>query len=306
MAQAFIQELRRHGIPFWTTTSKHDLAAKDRKYLDLGDRASIARAFKDYERMFPGKDVDVYLPGALTHVDRCEQEPELCRTINTEGPKAVAEECAARGYRLVFFSSEYVFGGAEYEGGAVGPFRETDPPQPTSVYGRSKLDAERAILSLSPSFCPLVIRTTMVFSWAPEGMNFFMQLYRHLEQCKNGPPERTFKIPVDQISTPTYAPALAQATFDLMLKGESGIFHVVGRDLLSRREYLERIIKEFSFPPQVLDRGFQFVQTSELGQAARRPLTAGLRTERAEKIGIKIWTLDEAFRHMRGLRGAGC
>ena len=299
VAQSLAHELRGHGIPFWTTTSKRDAVKKDCRYLDLGDRKSISKAFEDFESIFPGKDVEVYLTGALTHVDRCEQEPALCRALNVEGPKAIAEECATRGYRLAFFSSEYVYGGAEYAGGAIGPFRESDPPQPTSVYGQSKLDAENAILSLSPSFYPLVIRTTMVFSWAPTGMNFFMQLFRHLEQCQKGAPDRIFKIPVDQISTPTYAPALAHATFELMEKHESGVFHIVGKDLLSRKDFLAKVIKYFSFAPDLMDRGFEFLNTSQLGQAARRPLTAGLRTDRAEKCGIKIWSIEEAFQHLR-------
>ncbi len=303
VAQALMQDLRRRGIPFWTTTSKKEKVTKDCRFLDLASRESIEKTFQEFARFFPGKDIDVFLPGALTHVDRCEQEPELCKKINTDGAVAVAEECAARGYRLCFFSSEYVFGGAEYEGGSVGPFRETDPPFPTSVYGRSKLEAERALLSLSPSFQPLVIRTTMVFSWAPEGLNFFMQLYRQLEKSKNGAPEQIFKIPVDQISTPTYAPALAQTSFELMQKGEHGIFHIVGKDLLSRRDFLERIVGEFSFPREAMDRGFTFVKTSSLGQAAKRPLTAGLKTERAEKSGVKIWPLEEAFREIRVLKG---
>jgi dTDP-4-dehydrorhamnose reductase len=299
VAQAIIHDLRRRGIPFWTTTSKKENVAKDRRYLNLTEPASIKQAFADFERLFPGKDVEVYLPGALTHVDRCEEEKELCRQINTNGAVAVAEECATRGYRLCFFSSEYVFGGAEYEGGPVGPFRETDEPFPTSVYGDSKLQAEKKLLAISPSFQPLIIRTTMVFSWAPEGLNFFMQLYRHLEQCKKGRPEKTFKIPVDQISSPTYAPALANAAFDLMEKNEHGVFHVVGKDTLSRRDFLERIVREFGFPETVLEQGFEFLATAALGQKAKRPLTAGLRTDRLEKCGIRVWTLADAFQDIK-------
>lgn len=288
------EEFRRRGIPHWSTSSKPSGDATV-KHLDLAEPDSIRTVFQEFERLYPGKGAEVYLPGAWTWVDGCEADPAKCRKINTDGPVAVAEECARRAWKLAFFSTEYVFGGAEYEGGAVGPFSELDPPSPTSEYGRSKLEAERLLLGISPSFRPLVIRTTMVFSWAPQGMNFFMQLFRHLESAASGKMEKRFAVPVDQISTPTYAPALSRATADLMEKGVEGVVNVAGSDLLSRREFVERIAKTFGFPPELVDSAFDYKKTSELSQAARRPLTAGLKTDHLGSLGVEVWNLNRAF-----------
>lgn len=236
---------------------------------------------------------EVFLVGAMTHVDRCETEKDRCQQINFEGPRLVAQLCAERGFQLVFFSSEYVFGESEYQGGAVGPFSEADSPAPTSFYGKSKLDAEEAIQSILPT--SLILRTTMVFSWDPKGMNFFMQVWRYLRDLQSGGQPPMFRIPEDQISSPTYAPALAAAAIFLQRKGASGIVNIVGSDCLSRRDFVSRIIDAFAFSPEMKEEKFQYLKTKELGQVAKRPLTAGLKTDKARALGATIFSLEQAF-----------
>ncbi|NUM88566.1 MAG: NAD(P)-dependent oxidoreductase [Bdellovibrionales bacterium] len=306
VAEGLREEFRRRGIPHWITSSKSlpsDAHAAAVKRLDLSDPDSVRAVFHEFELLYPGKGAEVYLPGAWTWVDGCEADPVKCRRINAQGPLLVAEECARRAWKLAFFSTEYVFGGAEYEGGAVGPFSEDDPPFPTSEYGKSKLEAEKLILSLSPSFRPLVIRTTMVFSWAPQGMNFFMQLFRHLEAAAAGRMEKKFPVPVDQISTPTYAPGLSRATTELMEKGVEGVVNVAGPDLVSRREFVERIIRRFGFDAGLIEAAFDYRKTADLSQTARRPLTAGLKIDRMRGFGLEAWSLDRAFGDILKRRG---
>jgi dTDP-4-dehydrorhamnose reductase len=270
--------------------------------LDLAKPENIRYFFMHLERQFPGGGVEVFLPGALTHVDRCESERDLCRKINVDGPALVAEECQKRKFGLTYFSTEYVFGGAEYEGGEVGPFSEEAKPYPTCWYGETKLEAERAILSIVPK--ALVLRTTMVFSWDPKGMNFLMQYVRHLERMRNGENPPVFKIPEDQISTPTFAPALAESACLLREQGESGIFNLVGSDLLSRRDLVMKVIDAFGCDRESSLKGFQFLKTKDLGQPAKRPLTAGLTADKARAHGIKIYSLEEAFREARAAADA--
>lgn len=269
--------------------------------LDLGDAASIKKAFAAIEQKIGNGPAEVFLAGALTHVDKCEQEKDLCQRINHEGPALVAAESKARGYGLTYFSTEYVFGGAEYEGGEVGPFSESATPHPTSVYGRSKLEAEQAVQSIFGKDA-LIVRTTMVFSWDPKGMNFLMQYLRQLEAVATGT-FTPFRVPIDQISTPTYAPALAQATVELRDQGIGGIFNLAGSDLLSRGELVERVAKRFGFSAELAGRAFQFVKTADLGQAAVRPLTAGLSVEKARAAGVRVDSLEKAFADVLALRG---
>lgn len=266
--------------------------------LDLGNERSIRDGFAEIRARVKGP-AEVILAGAMTHVDKCELERERCRLVNQIGPGHVAEECERAGFGLTYFSTEYVFGQSEYEGGAVGPFSETDPPNPTSWYGECKLGAERAVQKVFGESGALIVRTTMVFSWDPTGMNFLMQYLRQLN------PEtrvESFRIPVDQISTPAYAPWLAGATLELREKGLGGVFNLVGSDLLSRREIVERVAEAFGYGSAEAGRAFRFVKTADLGQAARRPLTAGLTMEKAKAHGIRPWNLAEAFADAKKLR----
>jgi dTDP-4-dehydrorhamnose reductase len=289
VARCIIQALGERGIqPVMTSSSGKPGSIA----LDLGKSDSILSFFRELEMKFPQGGVEVFLPGALTHVDRCETERDLCARINRDGPILVAEECARRKYGLTFFSTEYVFGNAEYEGGAVGPFSEADSPAPTSWYGQCKLEAEQGILrALSNA---LIVRTTMVFCWDKNGMNFLMQYIRHLEALREEK-ENIFKIPVDQISTPTYARSLGEGCCILREKGVGGIINIVGSDSVSRKELVQMVIKEFGFDWEKSQRGFQFLTTKELGQIAKRPLTAGLTCDKAYQLGVPIFSLQDAF-----------
>jgi len=269
--------------------------------MDLGDPSSIERGFAAVDARWGSGPAEVFLAGAMTHVDKCELEKERCIRVNRDGPALVASAAKARGYGLTYFSTEYVFGGAEYEGGEVGPFSEEATPHPTSVYGRSKLEAEQAVVREYGSRA-LIARTTMVFSWDPKGMNFLMQYLRQLEAAAVGN-AGTFRVPVDQISTPTYAPALAQAVVELRDQGIGGIFNLVGSDLLSREELVGKVAQRFGFGPELVAKAFQFVKTADLGQAAVRPLTAGLTSEKALAAGVRVDSLEKAFTSILALRG---
>ena len=296
VARAIITSLRQRGSEILISSSSGKANSLP---LDLANEESIRAFFQSVAKKFPSGQVEVFLPGAMTHVDRCEAERELCRKVNLDGPALVARECAARGYGLTHFSTEYVFGAAEYEGGAVGPFSEEDEPAPPCWYGETKLLAERAVLEAIPN--ALVIRTTMIFSWDETCMNFLMQYFRQFEKIAKGEEPPIFRVPEDQISTPTYAPALAEATCTLREKGVGGIINLVGSDLLSRRELVQRVAAAFQF--NGVEKGFRFLRTSELGQPAKRPLTAGLRSDKARALGLPVCSLDEAFRDIRRLQG---
>jgi len=300
VAKALTHSLKLRNMPFFSTSSS---GGQDSFPLDLADPSSIKSLFAQTDSRFGKTPLEVLLPGAFTHVDKCEEDQERCRKINEEGPILVARECALRGHSLTFFSTEYVFGNAEYEGGSVGPFSEEDMPAPTCFYGACKLAAEIGLQKILGNKA-LIVRPTMVFSWDPAGNNFLMQYLRQLEEIRQGREPAIFRVPEDQISTPTYAPALGEATCLLREKGVGGIVNLVGSDLLSRRELVKRVIRSFGFDQEKSLRGFRFLETRELAQKAKRPLTAGLTTGKASGLGVKPWSLSEAFTEILALRRA--
>ena len=202
----------------------------------------------------------------MTHVDRCETEPDLARAVNTEGPLACARAADAIGAKFVYFSTEYVFDGYH------GPYSEDEPIHPLSVYGQSKAEAEEALRRDHPK--ALIVRTTVVYGVDPQGKNFVYQL---LTRGKKREPMRA---PDDQISSPTYNEDLAAATLRLAVMDASGIFHVVGPDIMDRYAFSRVVCDVFGLDSSLLSA----IKTSDLKQKAPRPLKAGLRNDKLIRL----------------------
>jgi dTDP-4-dehydrorhamnose reductase len=228
---------------------------------DVRDRPAVERACK-------GADVVVHC-AALTAVDYCEDHPDEARAINVEGTANVARVAP----RLVYLSTEYVFDGRK------GPYSEDDVPNPQSVYAKTKLEGERAAREAKTW---TIVRTTVVFSYAPGGRNFLMQVLA-------GNPMR---IPCDQVSNPTLASNLAEAIAELATRGLGGVWNIVGADRVQRHEFALRIAKRFGLDASKLVP----VTTSGLKQKAPRPLDAGLTIDKARReLKTRLLPLDEAL-----------
>ena len=235
--------------------------------LDVGDDAAVRRCLHDVRPSL------CILSAALTNVERCESEPEAAEALNARAPVVVAEACRELGARVVYLSTEYVFDGER------GPYSEDDPPCPLSAYGRTKLEGERAVLAADPM--NLSVRTTVVFSHHRGDVNFMMQLIDRL-----GRGER-MRVPVDQRSSPTYAPWLGEAVAALAGRA-TGVLNVAGPEVLDRHAFAQRAAKALGLDASLLDP----VRTADLQQRARRPLQAGLRIDRLRALGITPPTLE--------------
>lgn len=241
--------------------------------LDIRDAAAVDRYFDAHKPEY------VILTAALTHVDKCEELPELAEAINVRGAENVAQACRRLDAGLAFFSSEYVFDGRS------GPYRETDPVNPESVYGRTKLAGEQIVAGLVPNH--LIVRTTVVYSYLPGSVNFFMQI---LQRVKNRQP---ITVPSDQLGNPTQAVNLAQALAELIAGGHRGLFNLVGTTRVGRDEFARRILAKLGYDPQAVGA----VSTASLKQKAPRPLQAGLVTDKAQTVLRRhpLWDLDRSL-----------
>ncbi|MCK5357915.1 MAG: dTDP-4-dehydrorhamnose reductase [Elusimicrobiales bacterium] len=224
-------------------------------YLDLTKPETIKKVFESV------RPDTVILCSAMTHVDNCERYKEEARNINVEGARRVAENCKIFNCRLVFFSSEYVFDGTS------GPYSETDDTNPISEYGKTKLEGEKIVSASSDS---LIIRTTVVYSYEPESKNFLMQVLR------KGASKEKMNIVNDQYSNPTNAAELADFTLKLIKLKKSGIYNVVGKDLMNRYEFALKICEVFNLNSGLIAPE----RTANLNQIAPRPLKAGLKTDK--------------------------
>jgi dTDP-4-dehydrorhamnose reductase len=237
----------------------HRVSQPDTVQLDVRDEAATSRVMTDV-----APDV-VFCPAGLTFVDYCEDHADEALEANCEAPARAAKLAAKRGAAFVFFSTEYVFDGRD------GPYGEDDPVTPLSVYGRSKLDGERAVMAANPR--ALVVRTTVVYGPEPQGKNFIYQLRRRIAAGE------TVKVPADQRSSPTFNVDLANATVELVERACGGVVHVAGPSVIDRYAFARLACDVFD-----LDVGLVVpVTTADLQQRAARPLNAGLRIERVKR-----------------------
>jgi dTDP-4-dehydrorhamnose reductase len=222
----------------------------------------------------------VHLPASEPNVDLCEREPEATAAINVGVVEAAAAACRDTGARLVFFSTDYVFDGS------AGPYGEEDEPRPLSEYGRQKLAGERIALGLPGS---IVVRTAVVYGWERQRKNFAVRL---VEANRRG---ETWRVPDDQVGSPTYAPNLAEAVAALVEAGAEGIFHVAGAEAASRYAFALAVADAFA-----LDRALiEPVATADLQQVAPRPLQAALRVDKtANSIPVPLLPFPRGLRAM--------
>ncbi|MDR0701496.1 MAG: dTDP-4-dehydrorhamnose reductase [Azoarcus sp.] len=222
---------------------------------------------------------------AYTDVDRAESEPELAYRINAAAPAVLAAEAAARGIWLVHYSTDYV-----YDGSGSRPWREDDLPRPLSVYGKSKLAGDEAILA---SGCPcLILRTSWVY--AARGGNFARTVLNLAAE------RETLSMVADQNGAPTGADLIADVTAHL-LRGvtrggnapSGGLHHLVAAGETSWYDYARFVIGEarrHSLPIKVKE--IVPILSEAWATSAVRPLNSRLDTTRLQagfNIRLPAW-----------------
>ncbi|MBA3946244.1 MAG: SDR family oxidoreductase [Herpetosiphonaceae bacterium] len=228
--------------------SYYGLAQPDMIPLAMEDQAAVDAVFAAVKPQI------VYLVAAQPNVDWCEREPAAAYRINVGGTENVLRACARNKARVVFFSSDYVFRGD------APPYYEDDVPDPINVYGQHKVLCEQLVLSLCPG--GLVVRTTGIYGSEARRKNF---VYRVLDTIGRG---EIVAVPHDQLGSPSYAPDIAQVVQQLLSMGASGIYHVVGPEMMDRYSFAMLIARVFGLPSQQI----VALDTATLAQTAPRPL----------------------------------
>jgi dTDP-4-dehydrorhamnose reductase len=192
-----------------------------RRQMDIADPACVNTVLDQYS---PWAVVNA---AGYVRVDDAEREPGLCDRENARGPQVLAEACASHGAALLTFSSDLVFDGAKR-----GPYVESDRQSPLNVYGRSKVEAERRVLDVLPT--ALIIRTSAFFGpW--DEYNFVTSALNSLSE------ERVFAAADDVTISPTYVPDLVNASLDLLIDNECGIWHLANPGELTWAELARRV-----------------------------------------------------------------
>jgi dTDP-4-dehydrorhamnose reductase len=256
--------------------------------LDLADPDAIRRVMREVRPHL------IVNPAAYTAVDRAETEPDLAMAINGIAPGILAEEAKRMHAALVHFSTDYVFDGSK-----PGPYRETDPANPVSHYGRSKLAGEEAIRAVDLPH--LIFRTSWVYG--TRGKNFMRTILRLAAE------RDSLKVVDDQIGAPTLSRMIAESASLAIarwcpmsanqspLADLSGTYHLTNagqvswhgmacailEEYESRREY--RNWPRLGLTPDAI----QPITTAEYPTAAQRPVNSVLDNAKlARAFGLEL------------------
>ena len=237
----------------------------DRQSLDVTDSQRVEAAIAQADPQL------VVNAAAYNQVDIAETEPMAAYAANALAVRNLAMACRQVDARLVHYSTDYVFDGTKGS-----PYVETDRPHPLGAYAVSKLSGELYAQAYLEN--PLVIRTSGVFG--PAGMftarGNFVELMLRL--AKNGSPIRVVQ---DHVASPSYAPAMAARTADMVEKGLGGLFHMGGGEPISWYEYAKLIFELAGVSPSLTA-----TNEKEYRTAARRPKFSALSNSKLEAAGI--------------------
>jgi len=221
----------------------------------------------------------IFLPTAFTNVELAEEKKDICRLINVDGVGNVVAILKNFNAKLIFFSTDYIFNGKD------GPWDEEALPEPLGVYGESKLEGERIIANNLDNY--LIIRTTWVYGWESQKKNFVVNLIKRKDPLR---------VPCDQVSTPTYAGDLAKAVWKLVREDKVGVYNIVGKNLMNRFDFACLVAEVFDLNKALI----LPAKTIELSQRAKRPLKAGLKTNKVEQeLQIHMPQVKESLLSMK-------
>jgi dTDP-4-dehydrorhamnose reductase len=226
--------------------------------LDIRDAEAVRLAVRAFEP-------DVLLhTAAYTDVDGAEAQPRTAEAVNVTGTRNVVAAVRGMHVPVVYFSSDYVFDGTK-----GGPYVESDRPHPLSVYGRTKLEGEQAVLTWPHG---IVVRTAWLFS--ETGRNFVKTILAAArERAATGEPLRVVD---DQVGSPTYAAHLAAAVDEALDRGIApGIYHMAGGGYCSWCELAREVVQLAGLEVPV-----EPITTGELARPAPRPAFSALTSER--------------------------
>lgn len=256
------KELKKRGLEFIATT---------RKEIDL----STEEGAKDF--ILKKKPESVIHCAAYTAVDKAESEAELALTVNGLGARRIAEACREVGAKMIYISTDYVFGG---DGRT--PYETTDEKSPINTYGRSKLLGEDAVMAILKEH--FVVRTSWVFG--SNGKNFVKTMLNLADKNKK------LRVVEDQIGSPTYTADLAPLLVDMIQTEKFGVYHATNEGFCSWADFAKEIFKQAGKKVEV-----EPIPTVDYPTPAKRPFNSRLSKKSLDEAGFKrLPTWEDALK----------
>lgn len=272
-------ELARSLLPLGQVT------ALGRQEVDLSNPDALRQAVRASE---PGLIVNA---AAYTAVDKAESDESLAMTVNGMAPGILAEEAKQHKALLIHYSTDYVF-----DGMSPRPYLETDPTNPQSAYGRSKLAGEEAIAAAGCDH--LILRTSWVYG--ARGHNFMRTVLRLARE------RESLRIVADQTGAPTWSRWIADATAHIARQAigrqsvrefSSGTYHLACADQTTWHGFANAIVDEYRklYPDSELAvKSIEPIATADYPLPAKRPANSRLD---GSKLSVDYAITSPHWRH---------
>lgn len=267
-----------------------DIIAVGRTRVDLAQPETIRQVMAEVQPQL------VINAAAYTAVDKAESEPELATAINAIAPAILAQEAQQLGATLIHISTDYVFDGRQSH-----PYRETDPTNPLSVYGQSKLAGEQAIRETCDRVVAsrqenrhLILRTSWVYGI--HGKSNFVKT-----MLKLGADREEIRVVADQIGSPTWTGNIAHVIAQMISSSDiAGTYHYTNSGVASWYDFAVAIFEEahqLGFPLKV--QRVIPITTADYPTPAKRPAYSVLSCEKISKVlETRLPHWREALRQM--------
>jgi dTDP-4-dehydrorhamnose reductase len=291
LGQKLVYKLRNRSNTICIATARgaNRLVEQTAYLYDEMDTTNEAQVIAVLSKHLP--DVVIHT-AAMTNVDACESEKEVCDNMNVFAVQHIVDaltELKKRkvGYdpQLIHLSTDFIFDGTH------GPLTEDEKPNPLSYYALSKLKAEHIVQASSLRWA--IARTMLVYGIVDNysRSNIVLWAKQNLEQGKN------INVVDDQFRTPTLAEDLADGCILLAEKKAQGVYNISGKDFMSILELVYRVADYYKLDKSLVKPS----KSADIKQPAMRPPKTGFIIDKAKKdLGYNPHSFEEGIKMMDG------
>ncbi len=249
-----VRELEKRG---------HTALGVDIQEMDITDMVSVEKVIGE-----AAPDAVIHC-AAYTAVDAAEENEDLCRRVNADGTRNIAEMCRRLDCKMIYISTDYVFDGTGEK------LWETDDMRaPVSVYGQTKYEGELAVQELLEKY--FIVRIAWVFGI--NGNNFVKTMLK-LAQTHD-----SLRVVNDQFGSPTYTFDLARLLVDMVETNKYGVYHATNEGICSWYDFACAIFRKAGLGDKIT---VHPVSTAEYGARANRPANSRMSKDKLDKMGFE-------------------
>ena len=247
-----VKELEKRGI---------EAVGVDIEEMDITDAASVDAVIKG-----AAPDAVIHC-AAYTAVDAAEDNVEICRKVNADGPRNIALVCKELDIKMIQISTDYVFDGLGER-----PWEPEDEANPQSIYGLTKYEGEQAVMANLDKY--FIVRIAWVFGI--NGKNFVKTM------INLGKTREKLTVVCDQFGSPTYTYDLAKLLVDMVQSDKYGIYHATNEGYCNWYEFACEIFKQAGISVEVTP-----VTSEQYPAKAKRPFNSRMSKDKLEENGFE-------------------